>query len=163
MSTMEVTKGNRFLHLQHGIGRVQSIEERSFYGSPSARYVQIHFERDDLTVTVLEKDFPDVVRKLISATEAKKLLDELEAWKGKPSTKWKSRANANQAALDSGDPFEYVKVAKGLAQLETQGSLRMSDREHYNLSMDLLTEELACALGKSERQARRMIDKAISA
>ncbi len=162
MTAMNVARGNRFLHLQHGIGRVQSVEERSFYGSPSARYVQIYFKRDDLTVTVLEKDFPETVRKLISAGEARELLDVLTEWNGKPSTKWKARANANQAALDSGDPFEYVKVAKSLAQLESEGALRLCDREHLNLSMDLLTEELACALDKSQRQVRKLIDRAIA-
>ena len=158
---MQINKGNHFLHLQHGIGKVQSVKERSFYGSPSARYVQMYFPREDLTVTVLEKDLPDQVRSLISAKEAKDLLDTMKAWDGKPSTKWKARANASQAALDSGNPFEYVKVAKGLAQLECEGALRLCDREHFNRSMDLLTEELACALGKTQTQARKLIDQAI--
>ena len=78
-------------------------------------------------------------------------------------TKRKARANANQAALDSGDPFKYVKVAKDLAKLESDGALRLCDREHFNRSVDLLTEELACALNKSQRQARKLIDQAIGA
>lgn len=163
MTTMEASKGHHFLHLQHGVGKVQSIGERSFYGAPSARYVKMYFARDDLTISVLEKDLPNVVRKLISSGEARELLDQLKALKAKPSTRWKARASANQSALDSGDPFEYVKVAKDLAKLESEGSLRMSDREHYALSIELLTQELACALGKTTLQTRKLIDKAIAA
>lgn len=161
MTAMTISKGNHFLHLQHGVGKVEFIGEKSFYGSPAARYVEMYFSRDDLTVTVLEKDLPDIARKLISAEEALQLLEELKAFKGKASTQWKARANANQAALDSGDPSQYIKVAKSLSALDAEGSLRQSDREHYSRSLGLLTEELACALGKTRPQTRKLIDKAI--
>ena len=160
---MNISKGNHFLHLQHGIGKVQSIQERSFYGCPEASYVQMYFARDQLTVTVLESDLSGVVRDLITAEQAKDLLGQVKAWKGKPESKWKVRANANQAALDSGDPFRYVKVAKALAQLDNEGTLRLCDKQHFNQSLDLLTEELAAALKKSPQQARKLIDQAISA
>lgn len=160
--TDTVSKGDRFLHLQHGVGLVRSVEERSLYGCPAARYVEMHFARDDLTVTMLEKDLPETVRKLVSAGEARELLDAMKSCDSKLSTNWKARANANQAALDSGDPFEYAKVAKGLAKFQSDGALRLCDRQHFNQSLDLLTEELACTLSKSTRQARKLIEKAIA-
>jgi CarD family transcriptional regulator len=159
----DVATGDHFLHMQHGVGKVQSVEERSLYGSPSARYVQIHFARDDLTVTMLEKDLPETLRELVSEKEARQLLDVMKSCDSRPSSNWKTRANANQAALDSGDPFEYARVAKGLAQFQSDGELRLSDRQHFNRSLELLTEELACTLSKSTNQARRLIEKAIAA
>lgn len=125
--------------------------------------MQMYFARDQLTVTVLESDLSGVVRDLITAEQAKDLLGQVKAWKSKPESKWKVRANANQAALDSGDPFRYVKVAKNLAQLDNEGTLRLCDKQHFNQSLNLLTEELAAALKKSPQQARKLIDQAISA
>jgi len=104
-----------------------------------------------------EQDLAETVRKPISASEARRLLDHLESWNGKVSSEWKARANANQVAMERGDPFSYAEVYKGLSKLEEAGTLRATDREHLNRSLDLLVEELANALGKTPEQARNQI------
>ena len=154
-------KGEHVLHPQHGIGKIESIRELSFCGHAPATYAQLYFKRDELTMTMLEENLPGVVRRVISPEEAENLLDQLRSWNGKCSPQWKARANAHQAAIDSGDPFEYVKVLKGLAQLESEGPLRTCDRDHFNTSLYLLKEELACALKKSSRQVSKLIDQAV--
>ncbi|NNJ66171.1 MAG: hypothetical protein HKP16_11410 [Xanthomonadales bacterium] len=160
---MDISKGDHVLHPQHGVGEIRSISDRSFSGHPEARYVQLYFKRNELTMTVLEEDLFGLVRSLISTDDARELLSQVNAWDGKPEAQWKARANANQAALDSGDPFEYVKVLKGLAHLETGGALRSGDRQHLSQSLGLLTEELACALKKTPGEVRKLLSKAIGA
>ena len=154
-------KGDHVLHPQHGIGKIESIRKLSICGHAPASYAQLYFERDELTMTMLEENLAEAVRTVISSGEAEDLLDQLSSWNGKSALQWKARANAHQAALDSGDPFEYAKVLKGLAQIESEGPLRTSDREHFNRSLYLLTEELACALKKSPRQVSKLIDQAV--
>ena len=83
----------------------------------------------------------------------------MKQWDGRVSKQWKARANAHQAAIDRGDPFEYAKVYKGLSKLETQEGLRAQDKAHLAQSLDLLTEELACSLRKTPEQTRRMLAK----
>jgi RNA polymerase-interacting CarD/CdnL/TRCF family regulator len=107
-----------------------------------------------------QQDLAKTIRNPIDATEAKKLLEHLKKWNGKVSTQWKARANANQEAMERGDPFGYAEVYKGLSRLESEGTLRASDRAHLNQSLDFLAEELANALGKTPEQARRQIAKA---
>jgi len=105
-----------------------------------------------------EKDLAKTVRKPISASVAKQLLDHLEGWKGAVKKEWKARANANQIALEGGDPFAYADVCKGLSLLEAAGTMRATDREHLKKSMALLVEEVSCALGETPEQARDQID-----
>ncbi len=104
-----------------------------------------------------QQDLADIVRNPINASEAKKLLDHLKQWDGNVSNKWKVRANANQIAMERGDPFDYAEVYKGLSRLEAEGTLRASDRAHLNQALDFLVEELANALGKTPEQARNQI------
>ena len=158
---MGMRKGEHVLHPQHGIGKIESIRELSISGHAPASYAELYFERDELTMTMLEENLLEVVRRVISSEEAEDLLDQLSSWNGQCSSQWKARANAHQAAIDSGDPFEYVKVLKGLAQLDNEGPLRTCDRQHFNQSLSLLTEELACALKKSPRQVSKLIDQAV--
>ena len=107
-----------------------------------------------------QQDLDTTVRKPINANEAKRLLDHLETWNGNVSRYWKARANANQVAMDRGDPFAYAEIYKGLSRLEAEGTLRSTDREHLNQSLNFLAEELAVALGETPEQARSQIARA---
>lgn len=156
---ININQGDTVHHPHHGIGEVQSIRKRSFAGEKETTFAQLYFERDGLTLMLRQKDLDKTVRNPIDANEAKKLLDHLQNWKGKVSGQWKARANANQEAMDRGDPYGYAEVYKGLSILEAEGTLRASDRAHLNQSLEFLAEELANALGKTRDQARRQIAK----
>ncbi len=152
-----INQGDTVHHLQHGIGQVQSIRKRSFFGEKETTFVQLYFKRDGLTLMLREQDLTKTVRKPINASEAKQLLDHLEKWNGEVSSEWQARAKANQVAMERGDPFSYAEVYKGLSKLEAEGPLRDTDRAHLNQSLDFLAEELANALGKTPEQARDQI------
>jgi RNA polymerase-interacting CarD/CdnL/TRCF family regulator len=159
-TVIDIKLGDCLHHHQHGIGKVTSIRKRSFGGADAATFVELFFNRDKLTVTLRQDDLSDSVRNLITAKEANQLLDEMQQWEGKVSKQWKTRANAHQAAIDRGNPFEYAKVFKGLSLLEANDNLRAQDRAHLNQSLDLLTEELAFSLKKTPEQARRLLARA---
>jgi len=156
---MHVQRGAYLLHPRHGIGRVESIGERRFPGHPAAQYVEIHFKRDALTVTLLEKDVPNTVRELVSAEQAQTLIEQLQKGNGKPKAGWKARANAHEAALESANPFEFVKVVNELSGLEAAETLSLRDRRHLTTARELLVEELACTLRQTPAQIRRLIDQ----
>lgn len=159
---INIRKGESIHHPQHGIGKIQSIGERSFGGCAKATYAELYFERHNLKLTILKDDVPNTVRSLITTKEAKRLLDELKSYDGKVSKQWKARANAHQAAIDRGDPFEYGKVFKSLRKLEAKDGLRAQDKAHLAQSLDLLTEELSCSLRKSPEQTRKMLAEVVS-
>jgi len=154
-----INKGDSIHHPQHGIGRVQSIDERSFGGEEATTFAQLYFKREGLTLMLRKKDLAKTVRNPISAKEAKDLLEHLDTCKTKMSKQWKARANANQAAMERGDPFGYVEIYKGLSKLEAEGTLHASDQVHLNQSLDFLVEELANALNKTPDQARKMVTR----
>jgi RNA polymerase-interacting CarD/CdnL/TRCF family regulator len=159
---INIRKGESIHHPQHGIGKIQSIGEHSFGGCAKATYAELYFERHNLKLTILKDDVPNTVRSLITNKEAKRLLEEIKTYEGKVSKQWKARANAHQAAIDRGDPFEYAKVYKGLTKLEEKDGLRAQDKAHLAQSLDLLTEELSCSLRKSREQTRKMLAEVAS-
>ena len=85
---MTLQRGAYLLHPRHGIGEVVSIGERRFPGHPAARYVELNFERDALTITLLEEDLADTVRELIYLEQAHALIEQLRKGGGKPKTGW---------------------------------------------------------------------------
>jgi RNA polymerase-interacting CarD/CdnL/TRCF family regulator len=155
-----IIQGDTVHHPHHGIGQVQSIRKRSFSGEEETTFAQVYFKRDGLTLMMRKQDMAKTVRNPINASEARQLLDHLEKWDGNVSSQWKVRANANQIAMERGDPFDYADVYKGLSRLEAEGTLRASDRAHLNQALNFLVEELANALGETPEQARNQIAKA---
>ena len=104
-----------------------------------------------------KEDLDHIVRTPINKKEAGKLFEHLDNWNGKVGSSWKIRATTNQTVIESGDPFGYVDVYKGLSKLEHEGTLRASDRQHLNQSLELLVEELAYAMGNTPEKTRQKI------
>lgn len=158
--TTDISRGAAVHHPHHGIGRVQQVGKRRFAGSNGADYAQVYFKRDDLTLIMPLRDVVSAVRRPLDASQAGQLLDYIEHWDGKCSRQWKARAAAHQEAMQRNDPFEYAEVCKGLSQLETEGTLRHTDRTHLNRSIEFLADELAYALNKTPDYTRMLIVKA---
>jgi RNA polymerase-interacting CarD/CdnL/TRCF family regulator len=155
-----VNQGDHIHHPDHGIGKVQSIRERSFSGEEHTKFAKLFFKRENLTWLVRANELPENIRSPLNASEARKLIKHLKTCKSKFSPQWKVRANANQAVIDKGDPFGYAEVCKGLSVMQQEGSLSATDRKHLSRSIEFLSEELANALGKTQDEARLDIEKA---
>jgi len=155
-----IRRGAAVHHPHHGIGRVQSVGKRRFAGANGTEFAQLYFKRDGLTLILPLQDAAGVVRSPLDASQAGQLLDYLETCDGRCSKQWKARAAAHEQAMQGNDPFQYAEVCKGLSRLEAEGTLRHTDRNHLNRSIELLADELAYALGKTPEHARRLIAKA---
>ena len=156
-------QGDYVHHPQHGVGIVKFIGEKSFYGAAPARYAQLFFKQDALTLTVPEGDLCNVIRCLLTPQQSLDLLEKIKNWDGQAKKQWKAREDAHKVAFDAGDPFEYAKVLKGLVKLGQAGDLRPTDRRHLNRALDLLAAELGQTLKKTKGQIRNLIDEAARA
>jgi len=153
----DLSRGSAVHHPSHGIGQVESIRERKFDGANGAKFAQVYFKREALTLILPVQDAAEAVRKPVNCKQARQILEHIGSWHGNPSKQWKARANAHQAAIDRGDPFEYAEVFKNLHWLEAEGSLRNTDRAHLNQAMDFLVDELSFAFDKTPERVRELI------
>jgi CarD family transcriptional regulator len=159
---IDISTGEHVHHPQHGIGKIQSVRKRSFYGLDEATYAQLYFKRDDLTFMLLKEDLSKTVRSLISASEARKVLQQIKQWDGEPKSQWKARADAHEAIITGGNPFEYAKVVKELNRMESADELRPRDRRNLYDTLDLLEQELTESLNKTPVQVRKLLEEALT-
>ena len=103
-----------------------------------------------------------MVRNLISAEEARELLQQIEDWNGKAKSQSKARADKHQAAIESGDPFKYAKVAKELGQIRAEDGLGPRDKANLAQSLTLLKEEITHSLKKTSAQTELLLEKALA-
>lgn len=111
-----------------------------------------------------KSDLEKTVRAPISATEAKKVLKHLDEWDEEPSNQWKVRTARNQDRLESGDPFRLSRIYLDLVRFQKdRARLSQADKRQMELSLDLLSEELAIAMGRSQEEVQGMIEERIAA
>ena len=158
----KLDRGKIVLHPQHGIGKVQRIDEGDFDGANGTKFAKLYFKREALTLFLPEQDAMETLRRPVNHKQARQILDHIGTCDGRVSKQWKARAAAHQEALERCDPFEYAEVFKGLCRLEAEGALRQADRAHLDQVLNFLADELSFALGKSPEKAREIITETAS-
>ena len=124
------------------------------------KFAILFFPREELQISLPAKKLDDTVREPLSESKARELLDEMSDVQESLSTSWKIRSRKNQERLASGDPMQLYLVYRGLLDLRSRkGCLNNSDRKQLTLSLELLAEELAVSLGKTNEQVKRLLEK----
>lgn len=97
------------------------------------------------------------VRDPLGSKRAQKVLEHLRECPATLSNKWKTRKRKNQERLASGDPYELCQLIKGLIARSHQRPLANSDRIQLSKATEMLSLELAHALGKDpEKMSERL-------
>ncbi len=153
------TQHETIIHKQHGIGRLQSLKRTQIWGQTAKNFVRVFFKRDQLTMIVHREELEQQSRPVISSTEARRVLTHLDKGKPRVDRQWKTRAKRNERALETCDPFKLADVYKSLSAMDAEGeTLRAADRNALRTSFQMLTEELAAALGKSRRNVAAILE-----
>lgn len=144
-------------HPLHGIGQVQGTEEKELLGQELS-FVHLYFEREELKLMLPAKQLANTVRAPINAKRAARLIDALSDIEPDIAKSWKARHRRNQELLESGDPRKLAEAFKTLALLKhKKGSLNNTERRQFQLSQELLVEELSYACGESEQAVLQQI------
>ncbi|MFA5508575.1 MAG: CarD family transcriptional regulator [Vulcanimicrobiota bacterium] len=159
MNAIKYQIGDTIYHPQHGIGTVRDYDKKELLGAEH-KFAILFFPREELQISLPAKKLNDTVREPLTESKARELLSEMSDIQESPNKSWKIRSRQNQERLASGDPIQLYLVYRGLLELRNQkGSLNNSDRRQLTQSLELLAEELAVALGKTDEQARVLLEK----
>lgn len=154
--------GDTVHHAIHGIGTIEAFEEKEMMGQKFT-FAFLFFERDGLKLMLPEKKLRENVRKPMDKLTAEGVFTQIEELEITLDKNWKIRSKRNRERLDSGNPLEVAEVYKGLAHIKlAKGSLNNSDRRQFDLSRDLLTEELSHALGHSPERTHQLLEACCS-
>lgn len=160
---MTYTTGETIYHPQHGLGELKEYDTKEMLGT-EYKFAILFFPRQKLEISLPSKNLDDTVRKPLGPAKAKALLEQMEEVEMTLDKNWKSRNRNNLERLSSGDPMEIFQVYQGLSTIKSQkGTLNNSDRKMHQLSLDLLVEELAFALNKSDDEMTTILENRATA
>ena len=141
----------------HGVGMIQTIEEREFQGKNLLYYI-IYIDVSDMTVFVPVDKADDLgIRAIVSAKESKKALKLIgEDYEPVP-TDWKLRYQMNLDLLKSGSVLDIATVVRVLYHRSKIKELPILERKLFDSALRLLIDEISFSINKGKEEVEELI------
>ena len=148
----------------HGVGRIESIEEKEFSGTKQSFYI-IRILDTDMTIMIPIDGAQNAGLRCV--IESNKVTKVYEILKEKNVTydnsPWNRRYKEYMERIKSGSIYEVATVLKELYNLRHWKELSFGEKKMFEIARGLITKELSIALSKEEMKIEREIDKIFSA
>ncbi len=122
------------------------------------RFTTIELEAG-MKLMLPEGELDKQLRSPLEKAEAKEVLEHLRSFELPKSENWKTRKRKNQDRLTSGDPYQLAEMLKSLRTLAEKRRLAASDQHFLNKVTELLSQELAYALGREPERVTEQLEE----
>jgi CarD family transcriptional regulator len=144
----------------HGVGRIESIEEKEFSGTKQSFYI-IRILDTDMTIMIpLDGAKNAGLRMVIEACDVCRVYDIL---KDKnivhDNSPWNRRYKEYMERIKSGSIYEVATVLKELYNLRYWKELSFGEKKMFEMARNLITKELSMSLGTEEMTIEQEIEE----
>ncbi|HON88087.1 MAG TPA: CarD family transcriptional regulator [Spirochaetia bacterium] len=152
----------QIVYPSQGVGKITDIVEKEFRENKFLYYV-IYLHFSDMTVLVpVDKADELGIRPIVSKQDAEKALQYITEQHTTAPTDWKLRYQMNLDLLKKGSIFDISTVVRSLYFRSKVKELPILERKLYEAALNLLQDEIACALGKPKEEIAAVIREKLS-
>lgn len=154
--------GESVCHCVHGLGVVESVEEKDIQGQVT-RFSVVNFQ--GLTVMVNQDRVNGVLRKPITATESEKVLEYLGQPLPAPAQAFGNPTHIHQgqlASLRSGDIYKVCDILRLLVSCAREKKLSPQQQEMLRDARMRLVQELAYARNQDVAPLEKEIEERLA-
>jgi CarD family transcriptional regulator len=149
---------DKVVYPHHGAGVVVSKEEREVLGQ-TREYLTIEILYNEMTVQVPTENAEAAgLRRVISATEVKKVLGVLRDAGTQMPKNWNRRFKHNRDKIKTGDIFELAEVVRNLSIRDQEKGLSTGEKQMFSRAKKILASELMYAQDMDEEAATEFLD-----
>ena len=154
--------GDKVVYPNHGIGVIQDIQDREFYGHEERFYSLRILANDTMVMVPLSNADGVGLRKIIKGAEVDRVFDILKNRDLEVHKNWKGRFKENSNKMRTGSIFEVAEVYKNLAILSRNKVLSYREKRMLDKARYLLVSEISQAGRMAEGVAETKIDSALA-
>jgi len=132
----------------HGVGKITKVEEGK---------IVVKITDSSATLIVLPGREAEMLRKLISETEAKSIFNSIKAKDSSPTT-WNRQFRDLMDKLRTGSAKDHAEVLMELAGIKSHKDFSYGELKMFDKSMSLVSEELGLVLKKSAADVESAIN-----
>ncbi|MCX8022318.1 MAG: hypothetical protein N2745_06045 [Syntrophorhabdaceae bacterium] len=152
--------GNVAVYPGHGVGKIESIEEREFSGMKQSFYVMRILDTDMTIMVPVDGTQSAGLRCVINSSEVKKVYDILKDRNVvHDNAPWNRRYKEYMEKIKSGSIYEVAMVLRELYSLRVWKELSFGEKKMFEIARNLIKKELSIALNKEEGEIEEEIEK----
>lgn len=163
LKEIEFIVGQKVVYPGHGVGRVQSIENKEIGSALISFYMIRILESGVMVMVPLNKVDAVGVRPVASPEEVQKVYSMLKEKKiVVEQTTWNRRFREYMEKIKTGSIFEISEVLRDLCLLRSDKVLSFGEKKMMDLAKGLLVKELAIAESSDEPTVEAHIEQFFS-
>lgn len=143
----------------HGVGRIESIEEKEFSGQKQSFYIMRILDTDMTIMIPTDSANNAGLRCVIESCEVTRVYEILrEKNVAHDNAPWNRRYKEYMERIKSGSIFEVAMVLKELYSLKVWKELSFGEKKMFETARNLIKKELSIALDKGEEEIEGEIE-----
>jgi CarD family transcriptional regulator len=152
--------GDKVVHPQHGAATIAKKVKQEFAGEKRDYYV-LDIATEQLTVMVPVDKIEEVIRPIISKTQAKNVLSVLKDEPQEAGSNWSRWYKVLNEKMTSGDIFQVAEVVRDLNFAQQTKGISPALKRMLSKARLTLTSELEFSLEIDDEEAVKRLDKAL--
>lgn len=152
--------GDRVVHPQHGAATIAKKVKQEFDGEKKDYFV-LDIATEQLTVMVPVDKIEEVIRPIISKTQARKVLQVLKSEPQEAGANWSRWYKVLNEKMTSGDIFQVAEVLRDLNYAQQTKGISPALKRMLSKARVTIASELQFALDIDEEEAIKKLDRAL--
>jgi CarD family transcriptional regulator len=145
--------GQMAVYPAHGVGVIESIQEKEVGGRPHSFYIMRLLD-NDMIIMIPTMNAKNIgLRKVI---DIQSVLEIYEVLRTRPTrisnTTWNRRYRDYMDKIKTGSPLRVAEVLRDLTLLKTEKELSFGERKMLDTAKNLLVKELSLVNNKGEEE-----------
>ncbi|MGQ9615767.1 MAG: CarD family transcriptional regulator [Spirochaetota bacterium] len=153
--------GAKVVYPLHGVGVIDSIEDKTVLGEKRSYYV-IRLTISDMTVMIpVDKSEELGLRLIVSDKEANKALKLIGAHSTEMEEDWKSRYQHNFEKIKSGSILNVAEVVRNLFHRNKVKELSIMEKKLYENAYRLLVDEISYVKDMQREEVQNIVSEGL--
>jgi CarD family transcriptional regulator len=145
--------GQLAVYPAHGVGRIESVQEREVSGTPSEFYIMRLIDTDMIIMIPTNNARNIGLRDVIDNQAVSQVYDILRSRPGRLNNQtWNRRYRDYMDKIKTGSPFRVAEVLRDLTLLKSEKDLSFGERKMLDTAKNLLIKELSLVNEKEETE-----------
>jgi len=155
----EFKVGDKAVYPAHGVGVIESIENKEFSGIKRTFYM-LRVLDNDITIMIPTENIDTVgLRDIVSTKEIPRVYEILKNREiSTENQTWNRRYREYMEKIKTGSVFEVAEVLRDLILIKIDKDLSFGERRILNIAKNLLVKELSIAKNISEECIRQELE-----
>jgi CarD family transcriptional regulator len=145
--------GQLAVYPAHGVGRIESVQEREVSGGPAKFYIMRLLDSDMIIMIPTNNARNIGLREVIDHQAVSQIYEILRSRPNRPNNQtWNRRYRDYMDKIKTGSPFRVAEVLRDLTHLKTEKDLSFGERKMLDTAKNLLIKELSLVNKKEETE-----------